>query len=220
MSDRPTAPPQPTLAILAGGEGARMGEPKANLLIGGQPILAYLLDRLRWPGRTLLVTAPGREHPPACERFDRELVDPTPGLGPLRGVLTVLEHLEPTEIALITTVDMPAIRPEMLDWILQQFQALPAALGLMTRHPSGADHIIEPFPFALRAEARSLVADQLQCGRRSVWSLSKHPEFIVLDAPAHWPAEVWTNLNDPADLTNFTASLPFATDNGPRTTDE
>ena len=34
-----------TLAILAGGAGSRMGMPKAELRIGGRPILEHLLDR-------------------------------------------------------------------------------------------------------------------------------------------------------------------------------
>ena len=46
-----------TLAILAGGEGSRMGKPKGHLEIAGKPILAYLLDQIGWPGPTMLVTA-------------------------------------------------------------------------------------------------------------------------------------------------------------------
>ena len=58
-----------TLAVLAGGEGSRMGLPKAELAIQDKPLLTFLLDRLKWPGPTLLVTAPGREHPPGFEQI-------------------------------------------------------------------------------------------------------------------------------------------------------
>src|SRR3954467_6767125 len=84
--------PATTLVILAGGAGSRMGKPKGGLLIDDRPILEYLLDRFRWPGPTLLVTAPGREHPPGCQRFDLEAVDPVSDAGPLRGILTALEN--------------------------------------------------------------------------------------------------------------------------------
>ena len=47
-----------TLAVLAGGKGERMGMAKDALEIDGRPILRHLLDRARWPGPTLLVTAP------------------------------------------------------------------------------------------------------------------------------------------------------------------
>ena len=39
-----------TLAILAGGQSSRMGAPKANLDVGGKPMLRYLLDQARWAG--------------------------------------------------------------------------------------------------------------------------------------------------------------------------
>jgi molybdopterin-guanine dinucleotide biosynthesis protein A len=78
-----------TLAILAGGEGSRMGRPKAQLKIADIPILQWMmLQRLCWPGPRLLVTSPGREHRPACEQFDREIADSIAGEGPLRGIIT------------------------------------------------------------------------------------------------------------------------------------
>ena len=43
----------------------------------------------------MLVTAPGFERPPGFERFGREVVDPIAGIGPLRGVLTAIEHRKP-----------------------------------------------------------------------------------------------------------------------------
>src|SRR5690242_5929498 len=119
-----------TLAILAGGEGSRMGKPKALLHVRGQPILQYLLARFRWPGPTLLVTAPSRERPPACERFDREVVDPVPGQGPLRGVLTALDSIA-TETLVVATVDMPEVSPAQLQWLLEQLDQHPASLGVM-----------------------------------------------------------------------------------------
>ena len=81
-----------TLAVLAGGEGTRMGFAKGELNIDGRPILSHLLERFAWPGWTLLVTAPGREHPSGWEGFTREVSDPEAGQGPLRGVLTALEQ--------------------------------------------------------------------------------------------------------------------------------
>jgi molybdopterin-guanine dinucleotide biosynthesis protein A len=74
-----------TLAILAGGRGERMGKAKALLRIGNQPILTYLLERFAWRGPTMLVSSPGREHPPGAEEFDVEVVDPVEGMGPVRG---------------------------------------------------------------------------------------------------------------------------------------
>src|SRR3954469_12653277 len=102
-----------TLAILAGGEGSRMGRPKGLLRVHGRPVLEYLLERFDWPGPTLLVTAPGRERPPACELFSCEVQDPVAGLGPLRGILTALESAR-TPLVVVTSVDMPGVGREQL----------------------------------------------------------------------------------------------------------
>ena len=75
----------------------------------------YLLDRLAWPGPLWLITGPGREHPAGWQRFDREMVKSVAGLGPLRGVLTALEHLDGPEL-IVTTIDMPAITAAALRW--------------------------------------------------------------------------------------------------------
>ena len=191
--------PASTLAILAGGEGARMGKPKALLTLGGRPILDYLLDRLAWPGPTLLVTAPGRERPPGWNRFTRELVDPAAGGGPLRGVLTALEHLE-SPLLIVLTVDMPGVRPEQLQWMLARLSESPDELGLMIRRPAAGGFQIEPFPLALTAGARPAIAARLMARRRSVHGLLEERGFSAVAPPPDWEEGVWENLNFPQDL--------------------
>src|SRR5690606_14231062 len=121
-----------------GGEGARMGRPKGLMEIDRRPVLAWLLERWQWAGPTLLVTAPGREHPPAWEMLDREVSDPVAGLGPLRGVLTALEHAT-TPLVLTATVDMPAIGVRQFTFLMEQLAAMPGKLGvLLARHDPAA----------------------------------------------------------------------------------
>src|SRR5438045_8884890 len=108
-------PSQITLAVLAGGEGTRMGRPKAWLTLAGEPVLRFLLKQFAWPGPTLLVTAPGRERPPGVEAFDREVTDRVAAVGPLRGMLTALEHCRTPRLA-VGTVDMPCVTREHLLW--------------------------------------------------------------------------------------------------------
>ena len=109
-----------------------MGMPKANLTIDSRPILEYLLDEISWPGPTLLVTAPGREHPPGWQRFGMEACDPETGGGPLPGVLTALQHLT-TPVLLVLTVDMPAIRRPQCDFLLDRLQDDESLTGVMMR---------------------------------------------------------------------------------------
>ncbi|MEA2711239.1 MAG: molybdenum cofactor guanylyltransferase [Phycisphaerales bacterium] len=197
-----------TLAILAGGEGARMGTPKGELRIGDEPILAYLLRTMDWRGSTMLVTAPGREHPPGWERFDREVVDPVGGQGPLRGVLTALENAT-TLIVAVTTVDMPNVRAADLQWLIARLADAPDAMGLMLRR--GAE--IEPFPGAYWTAAAGAIRAQLDTNRLSVRALADQTGFATLPAPRDWDEqEVWTNLNRPEDLAAFLKRRSYRAD--------
>jgi molybdopterin-guanine dinucleotide biosynthesis protein A len=176
-----------------------MGRPKGLLQVNGQPILEYLLDQLNWQGPTLLITAPGREHPPGAARFDREIPDPIAGVGPIQGLLTAL-HAASTPLLAVTTVDMPAIRRQHLLELLQHLQSDPATHLLMTHRP-GDPQAIEPFPLACRRDVLSTVSAHLDAGRRSLYSLAGRPGIRLLEA--HWPPATWTNLNTPADLAHF-----------------
>jgi molybdopterin-guanine dinucleotide biosynthesis protein A len=179
-----------------------MGKAKGLLRVGedpGEPILSYILNRLVWRGRTLLVTAPGREHPPGWEQFDREVFDPEAGGGPLRGVLTALENAQ-TPVIVVLTVDMPQVGPEQVRSLLDAFQEDAKALGVMFRRAIPGGTQIEPFPSAYRPGAREMIESRLKNARRSVHGLLQDVGFISVDAPAHWPQDVWTNLNSPDDL--------------------
>jgi molybdopterin-guanine dinucleotide biosynthesis protein A len=189
----------PTLAILAGGAGSRMGQPKANLRIHDQPILKYLLDRFQWKGPTLLVTAPGREHPPGHDRFTAEAIDPVPEQGPLRGIHTALEHTS-TSIVVIATIDMPAVGPEQFDWLISRLADHPDAVAVMPQHGGR----IEPFPSIFRIAAISTVQGYLASARLSVQTLADRPRVVTVPVPADWDEIVWTNLNRPEELDAFT----------------
>jgi molybdopterin-guanine dinucleotide biosynthesis protein A len=200
--------PQPdpatvTLAILAGGAGSRMGLPKSHLEIHGQPILQYLLRRFQWPGPTLLVTSPGRQNPPAASEFNLEVADPIPDQGPLRGLLTALEHSS-TPWVLACTTDMPLVQPLHLHWLLEQSSSHPDSLGLMIQPQAGQ---IEPFPSLFHTSATDPIAQQLLQSRRSVHGLARLSGFSVVSAPAEWDSKVWTNLNNRNDLHQFLDTL-------------
>lgn len=183
-----------------------MGLPKAHLQIGAQPILEYLLDHFSWPGKTLLITAPGLEHPVGWRRFDREAADPMADQGPLRGVLTALENAA-TSLIVITTLDMPCIRLEHLQWSLSQLIARPECQGLMFSRFVADQDQIEPFPFACRLDAVRAISNHLTAGGRAPRSLLDQPGFISIPSPDHWPASLWTNLNRPEELQKFIDSI-------------
>jgi molybdopterin-guanine dinucleotide biosynthesis protein A len=184
-----------TLAILAGGEGSRMGRPKGLLEINGVPILTWILGQLRWPGPTMVVTAPGRERPPGWELFDRETTDPIAGLGPLRGITTALEAAT-TDRTIILPVDMPFMNLRALTWLAHQ----PAASGVLLRNGGDAEEQIEPMPLLVLRSALPTLLRCLEEKRIAVRGLALEPGFSVVTAPADWEDQVWQNLNFRDDL--------------------
>jgi molybdopterin-guanine dinucleotide biosynthesis protein A len=195
-----------TLAIVGGGAGRRMGVPKAWLRFGDESILAWHLKKLQWPGPTMLITTPSTANPPDAELFDRQFVDPVDSAGPLRGVLTALEH-STTPLVVVTAIDMPAVDRRALAWIVASLTARPHSLGVMCRAKGDAGNLIEPFPSSFRASAGPAIAKLLNQERRAMQRLCDDPAFLALDPPADWPADLWTNLNEPSQLEAYQAKV-------------
>jgi FdhD protein len=190
----------PTLAILAGGASSRMGSPKSHLTFQNKPILKHLLDELSWPGPTLLITAPEREHPPAHHLFNRELIDPFPNMGPLGAFLTALENAS-TDWTVFLPVDMPLVRREHLQFILDNRQS-PGTFLLR----SGS---IEPFPCILHRDSIETIRAHFDSPDQSLKSLAREPQFHNIAAPVYWDASIWTNLNYPEDLKSISTHRPI-----------
>lgn len=188
-----------TLAVLAGGESSRMGEPKSELRINNQPILEFLLNRWKWSDPTLLVTAPGRQHPAGWQAFDREVVDEIPRQGPLRGIVTALENSLHAQALIVATCDMPLVTRAMLDHLVATLEANEHALAVMAKH----EDQVEPFPIIMRASMIEQLNERLRSADRSIHSLAGIERVMVIDAPPDWDARVWTNLNSPDDYRSF-----------------
>jgi molybdopterin-guanine dinucleotide biosynthesis protein A len=192
-----------TLALLAGGTGARMGGAKSALAVGGEPILTWLYRRLGWRGPTLLVTAPGNRAPAGAGSFDREAVDPVDGAGPVQGILTAL-HAADTPLLVVAPVDMPLLRRE-------QLQEIAAALlkskwqGIACTRRVDGKTWVEPFPCAFRSTAVDAVERYFHAGHRSLRGLRDAGICGTFDA-TDWPDETWINLNTPDDLARFSQS--------------
>jgi molybdopterin-guanine dinucleotide biosynthesis protein A len=190
-----------TLAVLAGGEGSRMGRPKALLEVGGRPVLTHLLEKLRWPGPTMLVTTPGRERPPGAEGFDVEVPDAVADEGPLRGIHTALLRLA-TELLVAIPVDMLGVERVHLEWFAGELASTPDALGVMGSRGGR----VEPLPCALRRGAIDLIGERLARGDRSLRGLASEPRIVTIEA-SELPAQVWLNANTPDEWGRVTEGI-------------
>lgn len=194
-----------TLAIIAGGAGRRMGGPKHSLRIRGTPFLQSMLDRIRWPGPTMLVTRAEGGHVDAQECVHHVVSDRVAGEGPLRGVLTALE-CSTTESLIAIPIDMPGLRAEHLVWLLEQGQALGSERTLLGRTMKGLTKI-EPFPSFYQRRGTEPIRQLLAARRFALRELATLAATNVVDAPAEWDDEVWMNMNTPADAARFVTTL-------------
>jgi len=98
--------PRVTAAILAGGAGRRLGGRDKGLeSLGGRPLIAYVIDRIRPQVDEVMIVA--NRHADDYAMFAPVIADDAPGfLGPLAGIATALAHCR-TPWLLTASVDMP-----------------------------------------------------------------------------------------------------------------
>jgi molybdenum cofactor guanylyltransferase len=101
-------------AVLAGGQGARMGRPKATVELSGRPLIAYPVEAIAAAGLAPLVVAkPDSELPPLDCRVVRERPEP---VHPLAGLVAALEAADSRPVVVLGC-DMPFVPPELISWL-------------------------------------------------------------------------------------------------------
>lgn len=97
--------------ILAGGRSRRMGENKAAMMFGGEPLLTRVAHRLLPAVDELLVIGP-QTLAPLVPRA-RVVADALPAIGPLGGLYTALIATTSAHVFLVAC-DMPFIHPGLV----------------------------------------------------------------------------------------------------------
>lgn len=101
-----------TIAIQAGGQSRRMGRDKALVLLGGQPMIQLVVDRVRDLADEILVTT---NHPGEFAFLGVRLVSDThPGAGALAGLRTALAAAR-GESVLVLACDLPFVSRPLVE---------------------------------------------------------------------------------------------------------
>lgn len=161
--------------ILAGGRSSRMGQDKALLQLNGQSLLAHMQQLALDSGAVEVLVSrnlPGFIH------------DTYPLAGPLAGILAALSHCHTAQL-LVLPIDTPLLNATRLQHLVLQAGA---GAAYFTDSPL-------PCVLPLTDGLASMIEQQLQQGRRSVYSLLSALNAQSLPAPA---AEL-LNTNTPAD---------------------
>jgi molybdenum cofactor guanylyltransferase len=200
-------------SVLAGGASSRMGRDKALLEIGGHPLIARALDKLRALGPKLspkLVTAPRiAGSRPDLSSFAPVIPDNFPGCGPLAGIEAALSA-SASDLHLFLPVDLPLLPVEFLAWMAQRAEASGAAatLPMLAGRPQPLcavyrRSLLPGLRAALAARRYKVMPAIEQAAADSIDAFeikALAPSLIPSVWPARPPVEDWfRNLNTPED---------------------
>lgn len=143
-----------TVAIQAGGKSSRMGQDKSFVDFNGRPMIEHVLESVEGLGSELLLVT---NKPDEYRHLGLTMVgDVYPGLGPLAGIHTTLQHAG-NPYALVVACDMPWLNRDLLAHMISLRPTADAVVPLWDKFPEPLHAIyskacLEPIEENLRAE--------------------------------------------------------------------
>jgi molybdenum cofactor guanylyltransferase len=201
--------------VLDGGRARRMGGADKGLMtLGGRPMIAHAIDRLRPQVGLVAISANGDLAP--FERFGLPVVvdDPPEFAGPLAGVLAALDFCIRARPSLTHVASLPGdtpLAPE--DFVARLHAARRAAKADIAVAASAGrtHHAAALWPVAIAQDLRRALRQE---GLRKVESFATRYALATAD----WrdqPLDPFSNVNTPEDLARAEAALAASLRNGP-----
>ncbi|MFH1810045.1 MAG: molybdopterin-guanine dinucleotide biosynthesis protein B [Pseudomonadota bacterium] len=176
--------------VLVGGQSARMGHPKQNLVHRGRSVLEATVQVLGPHAGCIVLLGAGEVK--SAEELPR-LVDAPDSEGPLAGLLAA-QRWAPTAAWLIVACDMPLLTAEAVQWLLSQ-----RAPGRSAVLPSLDGEHIEPLFAVYEPGSRSALEALAREGRVGPAALAGRPRMHRASVPSELHA-AWGNVNTPQEL--------------------
>lgn len=190
-----------SVAVLAGGEGLRLGGEKASLRLGGERLVDRALRRLEWLGEDRLVIV--RRKQPLAVEGARLLEDLAPYEGPLAGLAAALEGAR-WEWVFIAGCDMPFIQRAVVEAMLEKAQGCQAVVPRL-------DVGLEPLHAFYHRSCLGALYSALSRGERRLGAFLQGVEVRYLEERAIRPVDgtlrSFFNINTPEDLARARAIL-------------
>ena len=184
----------PSVAILAGGKGRRMGTDKAAISVEGQTLLERIAREALLVSPDVLIV--GRTKPSDWKVGGRFFEDETPGLGPLCGLATALEQVESS--VCMVACDMPVLQAADFEWLFSRFESSTAEYGLCATIKEKP----EPMFSVYRRAALATVRQRLSDNQRALFRMIEAGGFDKVKVPESMQSHLM-NLNHPSDLEAF-----------------
>jgi molybdopterin-guanine dinucleotide biosynthesis protein A len=189
--------------VLAGGRSSRMGGvEKAMVELGGRPLLAHVVDRLRpQAGAHIVISA--NDDPRRFAAFGLPVVPDTVETfaGPLAGILAAMnwarEHAPDAEFVATAAVDTPFF-PQ--DLVARLSAALDTGHDLAVAQSRGRLHpVFGLFAIGLADDLAGFLGDARN--RAAIAWIERHRSAVVsFDGPDRRAIDPFFNINTPDDL--------------------
>lgn len=194
---RPTA--KLAVAVLAGGEGSRIGGGKPLIDLGGKALVERAIDLARnWSTHAVVVI----RSPDQLGSHQLPWITDAAGIeGPLAGLAGALEWAGRLGTDALVTIpcDMPFLPPDLAERLMVEAGEYEAALA-----SSGGE--LHPVCGLWRNAAIDELPSYGASGRRSLRGFAEQLGFAKVDWPAE-PSDPFFNVNSLADLATAEARL-------------
>lgn len=193
MSHGPTL----TAVILAGGAGSRMGFPKSQLVLHGQPVLNLLVASMAAVASTIIVVGDVDQHDVGAAPVPVKIIpDRTPLGGPLQAIATAIEYCEPGLLMAIGC-DMPFVSADLLAHATKTADDFEAVVPV-------AEGRFQPLHAVYRTSIAPVVERLSAQGTPSLRSLLEQLRLRTIERP-EWSrfspdGRCFLNINRPEDL--------------------
>jgi molybdopterin-guanine dinucleotide biosynthesis protein A len=183
-----------TAFVLAGGKSSRMGSEKAFLRFGDETLLARALNVAGAVAGEVRIVGDAMKF----AGFGQVVEDVYRGRGPLGGIHAALSN-STTELNLMLAVDLPFVRPKLLEYLLLRAQES-HAMVTVTRAGRG----FQPLCAAYRRGFVEVAERSLREGKNKIDPLFTGIDACVLEEKelerTGFSAEMFRNLNTPEEF--------------------
>jgi molybdopterin-guanine dinucleotide biosynthesis protein A len=181
---------RPSVVVLAGGEGSRIGGAKPFRLLGGRRLIDRALDLARSYGSPVAVAA---RDPDALGQIGFEVIRDGEAEGPVGGLIAGLRFArEKAAALLLIPVDAPFLPADLV-------LRLAGSIGGNRCAVASSGGQLHPVCSLWRVDALGAITAYLATGRRSLHGFADWVGYST----AEWtggPQDRFFNLNTPSDL--------------------
>jgi len=189
-------------AVLAGGKAKRFGEEKLLYRVSGKPLILHAIESvLEAEGIDEAVIITSKEKKEAFDELGFKVIVDELEIGPAGGVYTALKKLGDV---FVVAGDMPSIKPEFVDYIIEKFYELRPLVCV----PKWKNGYLEPLHAAYSKNFLKILEEQITKGRYMLNEAIRlsNPCYIEIEPlPEEW-RESFFNVNTKSDLRKIRGS--------------